>query len=228
MNRDKNGRFVKASKELSVGQKIHYYQLKDGMIINFIANSNGEIPVNNAIVVKEGDTFYAVHDNPNAVGFDPVKKRFGKKFSWWLDFRWAGYDYKDMIFRGWYKPEVKKEVQSMYKIGDMVKFYGAKNEIIGIYEDRLWLKHKYIDSNTYSYNMTTIGNVSPWIGDIVKPKYQVGDLVLTKSDLTVEIIEISKDGVYYKVKGVMCGNDGCFSCFSEKDILRKIGVVTME
>jgi hypothetical protein len=216
MNRDKNGRFMKTDNKLKVGQRIKHSQLKEGMIIDFIACTMPEIPVNNAIVVKEGDTFYAVHDNPNAVGFGPVTKRFGKKFSWWLDFRWAGYDYKNMIFRGWYKSEEKP----MYKVGDFVKLYNSKAEVICIHGNNMWVKH----NPSGGYNTTTINGVSPWI-EPVEPKYQVGDLVLTKGiSITVEIMEISKDGVSYIGKDMFGGTDS----FTEKDIIRKIGTVTKE
>jgi hypothetical protein len=221
MNRDKNGRFMKTSKELSVGHKITSFdQLKEGMIVDF---TTSETDVNNAVIIFDKNYWYALHNNYLADGDRPNHSKMipSKKYGWDLgspNEGWPfGEDYKHMIFRGWYKPEVKKEVQSMYKIGDMVKYCGTKHEIIGVYEDRLWLKHKYIGS----YGMTTIGNVSPWI-EPVKPKFQVGDLVFTKRSITVEIMEISKDGVSYIGKD-MFGDTGSFT---EKDILRKIGTVT--
>ncbi len=229
MNRDKNGRFMKTSKELSVGHKITSFdKLKEGMIVDFTTE---ETDVNNAVIVRDEGRWYALHNNYLADGdrARPFKMiRHKKNYAWDLGStseEWPfGEDYKDMIFRGWYKPEEKKvkekaEEKPVYKIGDFVKRYGTKMEIVGIYGNYVWLYNPDDILQT-----TNIDGVSPWIDEPVKPKYQVGDLVFTKMSITVEIIEISKDGVYYNCKN-MIGKD---VSFTENDILRKIGTVTKE
>jgi hypothetical protein len=227
MNRDSKGRFVKIDNKevtLEVGQRIKHSQLKDRMIIDFIAT--GTTPVRNAIVVKEDGCFYSVFDSASIRGFRPKDplKMLGRKYSWQLHEKIA--DYSDMIFRGWYKAEVKKEVQSMYKIGDMVKFCGYKDEIIGIYEDRLWLKHKYETSNTYSYNMATIENVSPWVDEPVKLKYQKNDLVQVTNGEYVKIVSISKDRVSYD--SISLDGVNHYTTLRDENIVRKIGVAVKE
>jgi len=215
----------KAEDEVSfkVGQKINYSQLEDGMIIALIIGIDAN-SVRNAIVVKEDGCFYAVFDSPSIRGFRPNNplKMLGRKYSWQLLEKVQ--DYSDMIFRGWYKPEEKKEVQSMYKIGDMVKFYGSKQEIIGIYEDRLWLKH-YNDSNNY-YSTSIIGNVSPWIDEPVKLKYQKDDLVQVTNGEYVKIVSISKDGVSYD--SISLDGINRYNTLRDENIIRKIGVAVKE
>jgi hypothetical protein len=231
MNRDKNGRFIKTktSKELSVGDKITSFdQLKEGMIVDFttVDFTAHKTEVNNAVIVYDEGRWYALHNNDLADGDRPnhsKMKRHKKNYAWDLGStskEWPfGEDYKHMIFRGWYKLEEKIEKKPVYKIGDFVKFsFSAKTEIVGIHGNYVWLFDAGI------YHVTSIGNVSPWIDEPVKPKYQVGDLVFTKRSITVEIIEISKDGVSYIGKD-MFGDTGSFT---EDNILRKIGTVTKE
>lgn len=242
MNRDKNGRFTKVSKELSIGDKITSFdQLKGGMIIDFVADG---VNVKNAILVFD-DVYYgwcAVHNNRNVNGFSPsgfkdIQSRYGVKYSWALRRSDSGEnfgaDYSDIIFRGWYKPEdkpeakeeIKSEVKNPYKIGDFVKdhFDGVKSEVIGVYEHVVWIKAE----NFVPFRQRGFTAISPWV-EPIKLKYKKGDLVEMKPSeggVIWEIHEVTDRG--YVMKNII--NDGIFNgSYTDSDILRKIGVIVKE
>jgi hypothetical protein len=246
MNRDKNGRFIKITNKevaLEVGQKIHYFQLKERMIIDFIAYNYEGILVNNAIVVKEGDFFYAVHDNPSAGGIDPrdVTKMLGRKYSWQLDY---DDDYSDIIFRGWYKPEEKVE-KIKYEIGDIVfaEYHldddtskKIKGKIVGKVGTMYWIEfEKFIPSKAtlgpeskgyFSFQECYLSPYVPYVFEPVKLKYQKDDLVQVTNGEYVKIVSISKDGVSYDA--ITLDGVNHYDTLREENIIRKIGTVTKE
>jgi hypothetical protein len=205
------------------------------MIIDFTRidpdDSNFSVLVKNAIVAQEDECFYALHDNPNAEGFIPEdpKKRFGKAYGWRLKLD-DGIDLRNIIFRGWYKPEEKivekAEKKPVYKIGNMVKFNYLKCEVIGFHEDIVWLKYKNEKNTSSSYWTAGIGQISPWIDEPVKPKYQVGDLVQVTNGEFVKIISISNDGTSYD--SITLDGKNHYNTLRDENIVRKIGVAVKE
>jgi len=246
MNRDKNGRFTKVSKELAIGDKITSFdQLKEGMIIDFRADI---VNVKNAILVFDNvyNEWYAVHNNPKADGCIPSAKvhTYGKKYGWALGEvgeKFGTEDFTDMIFRGWYKkeekvktpevkeevkPEVKEEVKSEvknpFKIGDFVCHISSsriKYEVIGIHGNLVWYKECNLDG---VYMNSTIKHLVPWV-EPIKLKYKKGDLVVVNSLVEVlwEIHEVTDKG--YVMKNIVKG-DIMSNTYTDSDILRKIGV----
>jgi len=107
------------------------------------------------------------------------------------------------------------------KIGDIVKHNpsGCKAEVIGIYQDLIWLKFPGCDI----YKHVIAPAISPWVSE---KKYKMGDLVLTKS-LTNEkrILEIRKViDVGYLMKDIE--GELLVATYDDKDIFRKVGVAT--
>ena len=231
-------RYLSNYLELMVGDNITSYdQLKEGMIVDF---TTSRTDVNNAVIVLDEDIWYALHDNYMAVGNSPDKKiqtRYNKEYGWGLGFisdddKYPfGEDYSDMVFRGWYtdpdvKPvekveEKKSEVKNKFKIGDMVKHNPSerKAEVIGIYEDLVWLKF-FGGSDIYEDVISP--SLSPWVEPL---KYKKGDLVLINGIgmNVLEVFEVMANG--YRLKD-LTKEKACDYIYNDMDILRKVGVAT--
>jgi hypothetical protein len=290
---------MKDNKELVAGDKItSFEQLKEGMIISFDAI---KVTVENAIVIKHSETWFAIHNDKHVDGQRPVNGyciAFGKEFSWNLgndeqgspdDF---GEDYSNVIFHGMlagneqitkliniaknyeafgkdekseiikhiskhapdsipissmssFSPPKKEIIQDSipissmssfspvkelnpYKIGALVKDHcdGAKTEVIGIYEDMLWLK---VVNYSYSFRQRDISEVSPWVDPL---KYKKGDLVFLlppafQATTLYVIDEVTDNGYLLQPINALMETNSVIDCtFDDKDILRKVGVAT--
>jgi hypothetical protein len=109
-----------------------------------------------------------------------------------------------------------------YKIGALVKDHcdGAKTEVIGIYEDMLWIK---VVNFSYSFRQRDISEVSPWIEPL---RYKKGDLVfLLPPATTLYVIDEVKDNGYL-LQPIDASYRVIDCTFDDKDILRKVGVAT--
>jgi len=112
-----------------------------------------------------------------------------------------------------------------YKIGALVKDHcdGAKTEVIGIYEDMLWIK---VVNFSYSFRQRDISEVSPWVEPL---KYKKGDLVFlfpASNDLYV-IDEVTDNGYLLQTINALMETNSVIDCtFDDKDIIRKVGVAT--
>jgi hypothetical protein len=127
-------------------------------------------------------------------------------------------------------PSISTPVEELnpYKIGDLVKDHcdGAKTEVIGIYEDMLWIK---IVNYSYSFRQRDISEVSPWVDPL---KYKKGDLVFllppTFQATTLYVIdEVTDNGYLLQPINALMETNSVIDCtFNDKDILRKVGVAT--
>jgi hypothetical protein len=109
------------------------------------------------------------------------------------------------------------------KIGDIVKHNPSecKAEVIGIYEDLIWLKFHdpHLGSETYKHVIAPA--LSPWVEPL---KYKKYDLVLMGSSV-FEITNVVEDG--YHLRNISEGHC-CYATYNDKDIIRKVGVITAD
>jgi hypothetical protein len=111
----------------------------------------------------------------------------------------------------------------IYKIGDIVKdnFDGVKSEVIGIYENTVWLLKA---ANFVPFRQRDINGISPWIEPL---KYRKGDLVfLLPPATTLYVIdEVKENGYLLRPIDALSKINRVIDCtFDDKDISRKIGV----
>jgi hypothetical protein len=118
--------------------------------------------------------------------------------------------------------ELKTKEKSMNpyttcKIGDIVIHNPSerKAEVIGIYEDLIWLKFRN-GSKGKDYDVVIAPTISPWL------KYKKYDLVLMGSSV-FEIINVVETG--YHLRNISEGHC-CCATYDDKDIIRKVGVAT--
>lgn len=106
------------------------------------------------------------------------------------------------------------------KIGDIVKHNPSecKAEVIGIYEDLVWLKLRNPNIGSYIYKHVIAPSLSPWVSE---KKYKKGDLVLMSRGV-FEISDVVETG--YCLKNM----EGVILAFTSDDseIIRKVGVAT--
>jgi len=108
------------------------------------------------------------------------------------------------------------------EIGDIVKHNPSerKAKVIGIYEDLIWLQFQ-IGSHCkeIKYDVVIAPTISPWVDPL---KYKKYDLVLMGSSV-FEITNVVEDG--YHLRNISEGHC-CYVTYNDKDIIRKVGVVT--
>jgi len=124
--------------------------------------------------------------------------------------------------------ELKTKEKSMNpyttcKIGDIVIHNPSerKAKVIGIYEDLIWLKFQN-GSKGKDYDVVIAPTISPWVEPL---KYKKYDLVLMGSSV-FEITNVVENG--YHLRNISEGNCCYYATYEDKDIIRKVGVVTAD